>query len=355
MDKLLLLLIIPVCWPIASRIFFGNRITWQEVGIQATITSTLTAFVWATGHYFSVSDYEIWNGYVTGKEKVYVSCSHSYPCNCRTQCSGVGDNRSCWTVCDTCYSHSNDWDWRVYTTLGRLNISRIDSRGSQEPPRWTQVVKGEPASSVNLFTNYVKASPDTLFKRNEDYSQFDDILPEYPKVYDYYRYQRVLNHSGVSLAYVKQLNDILNMDLRKMGSEKEVNIIVVFANTDDPSYRYALESKWLGGKKNDVVIIVGVTDAPNVAWTDVMTFGLNSGNEYLRTVINDRLNKITLDNPTTFRDIIVPAIREHFKRKSMEDFEYLKDQFDPPAWAWTAAIILSLIASIGLTIYFKDN
>src|SRR4051812_22989724 len=57
-------------------------------------------------------DEEVWNGHVTSKEQVRVSCSHSYSCNCRQSCTSSGKGgQSCTTVCDTCYEHSNDYDW----------------------------------------------------------------------------------------------------------------------------------------------------------------------------------------------------------------------------------------------------
>lgn len=353
MEKLLLLLIVPVCWPMISRFIFGNRITLQEVCIQTGVTTLLVIMVWLAGQYTSTMDSEIWNGLITEKDKVRVSCSHSYRCNCHTSCTGSGDNRSCTEVCQTCYEHPNDWDWRVYSTVGEFNINRIDRRGSSTPPRWTLVELGEPASIPHRYTNYIKAVPNSLFgKRNVDLSRYN--IPEYPKVYDYYRYSRVLNVSTVDLKFINGLNTILNSDLRTLGAKKEVNIIVVFTDSD-PSYKYALESAWIGGKKNDVIIIVGSSAPPVIDWVDTITLGMNRGNELLTVILGDKLRELSIDNPNNFAYTITSTIDSHFDRTPMEEFEYLKDDIEPPTWLLIFTIVISLVVSGGLTFYFKTN
>jgi hypothetical protein len=351
MEILLLLLIVPVCWPVVSRYLFGNEITPQEVLIQMGATCVFVAGAWFAGQYGALHDIEIWNGSVTNKDQVYVSCEHSYQCNCITTCSG--DPSVCTTICQTCYDHSNDWDWRVYTTVGELNIARIDRRGSDTPPRWSAVQLGEPASLPHDYVNYIKAVPDSLFgKRNLDLTRY--TIPSYPQVYDYYRYNRVLNGGAVDGTFVSDLNTKLNAELKTLGGAKEVNIIVVFTKSD-PSYAYALESSWIGGKKNDVIVVVGAPSPPEIEWVDVITLGLNSGNELLGITLSDTLTGMTLDNADEFGYNIVSAVGEHFDRKAMKDFEYLKDDIEPPTWLLILIIVISLLLSGGLTIYFKNN
>jgi len=56
------------------------------------------------------------------------------------------------------------------------------------------------------------------------------------------------------------LNDSISGNLRTLGRKKQVNVIVVLTEIDDPSYKYSLEAKWLGGNKNDVIIVMGFDD-----------------------------------------------------------------------------------------------
>lgn len=317
-------------------------------------TSLLVTIVWALSTFRATSDVEIWNGVITDKAKVYVSCSHSYDCFCYTTCSGSGENETCTEYCQTCYDHDNDWDWRVKSTVKNFNISRIDSRGSNEPPRWTDVIVGESASSTNSYTNYIKAAPDSLFGSIKSMSsEFDDIIPVYPAVYDYYRINRVLNVSGVSSEYSTRLNTLLSTELELLGPAKEVNIIVVFTDVPNSSYKYALERSWMGGKKNDVIVVIGTVTPPAIDWVETITLGLNSGNEMLGVVLHDEIMKLELDDPSKLAYSITQNVGEHFSRKPMKDFEYLKDDIQPATWVLVLAMILSLLSNIGLTIYFK--
>lgn len=350
METLLLLLIVPVCWPVISRYVFGNEITPQEVLVQIGATCIFVAGAWYAGQFGALHDTEVWNGSVVDKDQVKVSCEHSYTCNCITTCSG--DPPTCTTICQTCYEHSYDWDWRVYTTVGELNIARIDRRGTDRPPRWSAVKLGEPASLPHSYTNYIKAVPDSLFgKRNVDLTRYN--IPSYPQVYDYYRYNRVLSVTAVDTTFTGELNTKLNTELKTLGAKKEVNLIVVFTDSD-PSYAYALESSWIGGKKNDVIVVVGVADT-GVEWADVITLGMNSGNELLGITLSDALTGMTLDNAGDFGYTIVSTVEEHFDRKPMRDFEYLKDDIQPPTWLLILIIVVSLLLSAGLTIHFKNN
>ena len=135
------------------KVFSDNR-----YGFFVTIIVSLVAagIVYAVGYSNKITDQEIYNGEVTGKEKTRVSCEHSYSCNCRESCSGSGSTRSCSTTCDTCYEHSYDVDWRVKTSVHEFNIQRINRQGTQEPPRWTKVTVGQPTAFVYKFTNYIR-------------------------------------------------------------------------------------------------------------------------------------------------------------------------------------------------------
>lgn len=73
----LLSFIIPLILAIAGFIILGG-ITWKEfllqVGAQVLVAGLSAAAIYASNTY----DTEIWNGIVTDKKQVRVSCSHSY-------------------------------------------------------------------------------------------------------------------------------------------------------------------------------------------------------------------------------------------------------------------------------------
>src|SRR5690348_12909213 len=103
------LLLIPLLVFICG-FFLSQRITWREFGVQVAIQAVIVGIITLIVSCTSMSDVEVWNGYVIDKQKVIVSCSHSYSCFCVNSCD---KDNNCTQICQTCYEHSNDYDWDV--------------------------------------------------------------------------------------------------------------------------------------------------------------------------------------------------------------------------------------------------
>lgn len=342
---------------LVAKFYFHHSINWKEFGIQVAICTFLVASLYAAGYGHKMHDVQILSGKITDKKKTWVSCEHSYQCNCSTSCSTDSQgNQSCSTVCQTCYEHSNDWDWRVHNDVdGSFNIDRIDRRGVNEPPRFTAVKIGEPYATSSSYVNYVKAVPESLFNTAAmNQPQFASKIPKYPEVYDYYRINRVIT-VGVPIADLAQWNAYLSEKMVTLGKRKQANVNIVFVNTPDQTYRYALEAAWLGGKKNDVTVIIGMTTPGKFDWVDTITFGGNAGNSLMTVLMRDRIMALTDIGHKSVIDTAVATVTEKFDRKPMKDFEYLKSSIIPPDWCIYTALIVGLILSIGCSIFFHRN
>jgi hypothetical protein len=252
-----LLLVIPLAIAGGTYYLGGREVTRAEFAGQLLVSAACAALSMSLIQCGNTQDVEQLNGRVRSKERVRVSCEHSYPCNCRPECYGSGEDEVCTTVCDTCYEHSFDYDWRVLTSVGWLNIRRIDSQGTREPPRFTQVVIGEPATLEHTYTNFLKGAPDSLFNAKELAQRYAKSLPEHPRVYDYYRTDRALvigkGVPGVNPTKWSRGLDEVNA---RIGPRKQANLIMVFTDRP-PEFFEALQQQWLGGKKNEIVIVVG--------------------------------------------------------------------------------------------------
>lgn len=348
------ILLIPLLTAWFAKYFMKDTITWKEMGVQMGISCLIVGLVLAGGMYSQTQDTEIYNGRVAKKFQDRVSCSHSYSCNCRTVTSGSGKNATTSTVCDTCYEHSWDYNWVVEASYGdHVNISRVDRQGTKEPPRFTQVQIDEPFSQEHSFTNYIKAVPESIFNDQTCSDEQMALVPNYPQVHDYYRVNRV-QVQGVPLKNHKGWNDGLNDIAKELGASLEVNPIIQFVNTADPTYEFALQKKWIGGKKNDVTVIFGVTEYPKVDFVRVVSWE----NEDLKHHLRNNLEKIDLLNDETMLyslNTIKKDIGEHYDRMHMRDYEYLKDQIEPPMWSVVTGFILALLLSVGLTYYFHTQ
>jgi len=341
--------IVPLLIAIGAFLF-SKEICWKEmlciVGVQFVI-ALISALLC---YYSNVSDVEVWNGTIVSKKQEWVSCTHSYQCNCRTECSGTGKNRTCSTVCDTCYEHLNDWDWVAYTSNNeRINIDRIDRRGSHEPPRWTAIKIGEPSSIEHGYTNYIKGSPDTLFRNKGLKEKYKEYIPKYPRVHDYYKINRVLKIGNINID--NSFNDEISILNSKVGPLKQANIIVIFAEGLPREYFYAIQEDWLGGKKNDIVIVIGVKNN-KPEWSEVMAW---SKNELFQVSLEEDIESLESISSYNLLNIIKENIMNHFERKPMKDFEYLKSSITPSGLQWTISLIIGFLISIGMSIFFHVN
>lgn len=355
MLNFLLLMILPLAVAVFCLFYFKKKVTIPEfcglIGIPAVfVLIGLCCAYWAR-----TDDTEVWNGMVTNKQRQEVSCRHSYPCNCREVCSGSGKDETCTTVCDTCYEHSYDVDWNVYASTGEgTSIATVDRQGLTMPPRWGAAYIGEPWASTHHYTNYILANPDSVLLGSKgDMQKYGQLIPKYPdNVYDYYKHDPVIN-MGVPNVDAGTWNWLVREVNKQLGTMKQVNIVVLLVKTDNRDYMLALKDAWVGGKKNDLVVVIGSLDGHQIEFADVMSW-TPAGD--LKINIKNRIQEIgTLDQ----RDAIVSSIQEltmkEFQRMHMKDFKYLMRSFQPSTAAMWWIFALASIASIGFAVWSVMN
>lgn len=287
-------------------------------------------------------DTELLNGTVISKDKEQVSCEHSYNCNCTTS------NNT--TTCSICWEHFHDYNWNVRSNVGSILIDRENRQGTIEPSRFKTVRIGEPFALEHDFVNYIKANPSSLFNNTENQTlieKFKKKLPEYPgRVYDYYRADHAIN-VGVSLSpeELKLWNKEISDTLKTLGPKKQANMIVVLTSETDPMFAQSLNAYWLGGKKNDIITVIGTTQYPKIEWVTVLSW---SDSEILKVKLRDALLDTGEANPTETVSLISTHILTHFVRKPMKDFEYLKE-ID------TSSIILGILTLLFGLLWWRES
>jgi len=377
MNYLLLLLLIPLLYPFAARYIFPVKdissdnddyywkskfvirkgITWKESFIMMAITSAVAIIFYYTGRYIETYDREVINGEVVKKyvetRHCYTNCGccrNSYPCHCRTRCSGSGKSRSCYIVCDTCYAYSWEKYYHVDANISRYEINVIDPQGINTPPRYDRVKIGDPVTETTSCTNYVKGAAHSLFHKENLTTKYT-AFPEYPiEVYDYYKIDRAIS-LDVNISNINYLNDKIADINKNIGFKKHGNVINVFANKVEPDYIYALQANWKGAKKNDIVILTHITNYPNYDWVQVFSW---SKNELFNVQLRDGLNNHKVVDDKYF-DIILHTSMKQFERKEMKEYEYLKYEIEPPTWIMWLTIIIIVGAMIFMTIKFKED
>jgi len=350
------LLSLPLFIAAGFFIFTDKLITWGEFLAHAAAASAVAALSTGIMYYSNVTDVEVWGGHVYEKERKKVNCEHDYCCmycdSCSTDSNG---NTSCTQYCcQTCYDHSYDISWTYATTDdGSNSIPRVDRQGLNEPPRWTEVVVGEPSASSHSFTNYIKAAPDTLFIKQGLTESYKDKLPEYPgRVYDHYKLDRLvvvdvpIHNSSYWNRLLMEQNDLL-------GASKEVALGIVLVLNQPQEYFTALQQHWVGGKKNDLFLVLSVDADNSIQWAEVMAWTVDKVAE---AQVRDAAITIgTIKDPGKLVASLAGATMDSYVRKPMKDFEYLKSSVTPTGLQWAIALIINILISIGLGFIFRQN
>jgi len=323
----LTLFIIPLLIVVISFIFFKG-ISWKEFLILIGIVLVITGISSAICYYQNVYFTEMINGQVVNKSKDKVSCSHSYSCNCRTECSGSGKDKSCSTVCDTCYEHDYDYDYNVKdTTNYYYEIDRVDSQGLVMPKRWQVVNMGDPTTHKSSYKNYLKATGDTLFRKQGLIEKYKNDLPDYPeKIYDYYKINRIIKEKKISLEKYAYWNNELSEINGRLGVKKQVNLILVIVFDKPSDYIHALDQHWLGGNKNDAIVIISVDKDSKILW--VGTLALVQDNMFQIQMRDNIMAIETFDMEKILFEMEL-CVLKYYKRKHIKDFEYLMYSVTP--------------------------
>lgn len=346
--SLAFLLLIPIIWMVVVKFGFGKTIDIREAIAIMVVGLVITAGGWQFAKYSESYDVEILNGQVTDKKRNRVSCEHSYQCRCRTVTSGTGSNKSSRRVCDTCYEHTNDWDWDVYTNLGdTLTIDRVDRRGSNEPPRWSKVIIGEPVALEHRYINYIKGARNTVLK-DVAVDVTNLAIPPYPRTFDYYRADRVLRVGTKYPVDVATWNVELNDMLKALGPRKHANVVVVFTSYPE-SYRLALKQEWIGGKSNDTIVVIGIDAAGQYVWSDA--FGWSRSNNLYVNLKHELSDLPSIADRQGVLGVINKNVSAFYDRRSTSEFEYLANDFRPGLGLTITLIVLILISLSGITYY----
>lgn len=343
-----LLALVPMLIPFFAKYFFKTEFTIPEMILACVAPSIVIALIYIGGTYNEMADTEVLSGQVVKKERKEVSCRHSYSCHCYTYYTGSGKNRTSHRRCKTCYDHRYDVDWNVMSTLGDVSIPKEDRQGLVEPKRWSVVNVGDPYATTSSYINYVKGAKDSLFNLEKYTPAKLSSVPEYPgNIYDIYKIDRVVD-IGAGVSNIRQLNDGISNILTTLGKDKQVNIVMA-VTTQPRDYAYIIRDKWLGGKKNDVIITVGSKHYPKVDWVEVFSW---SKEPMVNITLRDDLQSLgDMSDVNQVMAVIAKDVGKHYVRKPMKEFEYLEGQIQPSGTVIFWALFIGTFVSFCLTLW----
>jgi hypothetical protein len=199
-----------------------------------------------------------------------------------------------------------------------------------------------PVTIIKSFENRVKAAP-SVFSYSEVPEATKKLLFEYPVNSNMFNSDRLVGASSFNRVSWDQLNS-------RLGPTKKVNLIAVnFGKLSDPSLATWLESYWIGGKKNDLVICFGGIENNKPSWVKV--FGWTE-----QELVKRNLETLLLDNGTKDDTILLieKEVVANYKIKDWHKFDYLTIPI-PFSYFLICFLMELLIIGIWIPIVIKNE
>jgi hypothetical protein len=134
----------------------------------------------------------------------------------------------------------------------------------------------------------------------------------------------------------------------RLGPLKKVNVIMVGFNSDDAKLGQFQQAKWVGGKKNDLVVCFGGETAKKPSWAYV--FGWTD-----KELVKQNLQTLLLSEGVS--TAILPKIEEEIRRtyviKDWSKFDYIT--LEPPTWSYWVYFSVVGITQVVLFFVFSSN
>lgn len=191
-----------------------------------------------------------------------------------------------------------------------------------------------PMTTLKTWENRVKAAPSVFSFKSLNESEKARTF-EWPQNSDPFESDRLLGTA-------RNLIDIREWDLMnsRLGPFKKVNVIMCGFLNESVEVAQLQEARWIGGKKNDLVICFGgATKNKNpdwvyvFSWTDKDLVKVNLQSKLINSKIND--NTIP---------VIEEEIAKNYEIKEWRDFSYL--QIEPPKWVYFLQVIVQLTIGV---------
>lgn len=195
-----------------------------------------------------------------------------------------------------------------------------------------------PTTLTKRFENRIKASP----------SLFDFV--EVPENISVYKYPQNKNWFTSDRLFGTAVNDVSILEWDKLNSRlgpmKKINLILIGFGIKDSSYADWQQAKWIGGKKNDIVLCYGGDDS-KPTWSRV--FGWSDSEFCKRNLESILLSGVNSDSMI---QSIYEEVIKNYEIKEWDDFNYIS--VSAPSWCIWVYVIVMGVVHVLCWLYFHD-
>lgn len=239
---------------------------------------------------------------------------------------------------------------KMSTVNGTRRTSAHDSRMiSGDPLDYVAVnVKNviHPTTKINEWENKIKAAPSvfsystlTVEKENPNLTPLFD----YPENSNPFTSDRLLGTAQQTITTLEF--DKFNS---RVGPSKLINVILVGFGDVDSAVVKRQEAKWIGGKKNDFIVMYGGKDKFKPTWVQVVSW---TESDLCKKNVETMFLNNRVDN--TILPILEKEIRERYTLKDWSKFDYIV--IEPPTWSIVWFFVTVLLVQGGLWTWFHLN
>jgi hypothetical protein len=203
-----------------------------------------------------------------------------------------------------------------------------------------------PTTQVQSWENVLKAAPSvfsystlTVEKENPNLTPLFD----YPANGNPFTSDRLL---GTAQSTITALEfDKFNS---RVGPSKFINVILVGFGDTDSSVVKRQEAKWIGGKKNDFIVMYGGKDKFKPSWCQVVSWTESD-------LCKRNVETIVLENKVdnSILPLLEKEIRERYVLKDWHKFDYVV--IEPPTWSIVWFFVVVVLVQGGLWTWFHLN
>ena len=303
-----------------------------EVGLMSLV-GVVAAFVLYYGTMFlQATSHEIRSGSVLSKNVYYDPYTETYSC---------GDN--------TCTRQVPRWRWDVEADIG--TYSEYSSSKMFVPDIYEAAKLGEPYAETFMFMNYQYLSNNTVMMDKQH--RYDGWLPSYPSVYSGYKVNRGISN----ILSPATLSQKLSEAHKVWGPTYQVNVIVCVVGSNSAGFTYALRNAWVGGKKNDVVLVLYV-EGKNVVNAEAFSRSTQTKRttEYadFETTLIENAKRIGEYDEDKIIEVLDDAL-PYFEREDLSKYSFLQAEYAAPLWLNAVHLALIGLLMFGSVQQYRKN
>lgn len=360
-----LALLIPVVTTLILLFFFHHRTKWWEFAIPFAASLLLVGICKLIAGQIGLKDTEVWNHWVVDvryyepwDEYIHRTCSYE-------TCSGSGNNRTCTTHyydCSYVADHAEYWamvdseenSFKISQEKYQALVKKFDVRpffvelnrnyhsydGNMYKAPWPGTAATlEPNNTEHSYPNRVQAARSVFDYETIEEEQAKALgLFDYPEV-TVFDYPSVLGDCGPN---TKGANANLRHWNAILGRPKELRMWLLCTPSKDVNFGQQQEAYWVGGNKNEAVVVLGDGWTHVFSWTDNKT-----------PLIEIRNFATTNRDPLLITNFMGDKLASGFVRKHFEDFNYLT--IEPPTWYIVLTFCLVVLLNAGVSFFVIEN